>query len=140
MTSMIEDNAATSLSEVGRAADALVAAFASHDVRAYFASFAPDATFVFHPSPEVLGSRAEYEAEWATWETEGFHVESCETSDRRLALVSDDVAIMTHSVRTRLAGLPEVQRERESIVFRRSPDGMWLAVHEHLSPEPGEDP
>jgi ketosteroid isomerase-like protein len=26
--------------------------------------------------------------------------------------------------------------ERETIVFRREPAGEWLAVHEHLSPDP----
>ena len=47
--------AAGALDEVGAAADALVAAFAAHDVTAYFDAFDPDATFLFHSSPRVLG-------------------------------------------------------------------------------------
>lgn len=126
---------ATALGDVGAAADRLVAAFAAHDVNRYFASFAPDATFLFHTTQRLLPSRAEYEAEWATWEADGFRVLACESLDRRIDMVTPDVAVMTHRVRTRLAGVDEVQRERETIVFRRGADGAWLGVHEHLSPE-----
>jgi ketosteroid isomerase-like protein len=128
------------LQAVGSAADRLVEAFGSHDVSGYFAAFDPEATFLFHPSPTLLGSRAEYEAEWAAWEVEGFRVLGCETRDRRIDLVSTDVAVMTHRVRTRLAGVDDVQCERETIVFRRAADGAWLAVHEHLSPDPDTTP
>jgi ketosteroid isomerase-like protein len=127
------------LAAVTEAADRLLAAFSSHDRDGYFACFAPDATFLFHTSPDLLTSRSSYEQEWAMWEADGFHVDGCDTRDRRIDLVAADVAILTHRVRTRLAGVPEVQRERESIVFRRTPDGTWLAVHEHLSADPQED-
>lgn len=128
------------LDAVGAAADQLVAAFAAHDVEAYFAAFAPDATFLFHSSPEMLGSRAEYEAEWSSWESDGFHVEGCDTRDRRIDVVAPGVAVMTHRVRTRLAGVEEVQHERETIVLVRGDDGDWLAVHEHLSLDPDLTP
>lgn len=128
------------LVDVGSAADLLVSAFASHDVSGYFAAFDPEATFLFHSSPNLLGSRAEYETEWAAWEAEGFRVLGCETRDRRIDVVSADVAVMTHRVRTRLAGVDDVQCERETIVFRRGTDGAWLAVHEHLSPDPDTTP
>jgi len=124
------------VNEVAAAADALVAAFGSHDRDAYFAAFDPDATFVFHTSNEVLTSRQAYESVWASWESEGFRVLECTTSDRRIDMVSDDVAILTHAVRTVLDGVDEVQRERETIVFRRSSDGRWLGIHEHLSADP----
>jgi uncharacterized protein (TIGR02246 family) len=127
------------LGAVTAVADRLLEAFATHDRDGYFACFAPDATFLFHASPQLLASRASYEQEWALWEADGFHVDGCETRDRRIDLVSPDVAILTHRVRTRLAGVPETQRERETIVFRRTPDDGWLAVHEHLSPDPQED-
>ena len=130
----------TDTAAVAAAADALLEAFASHDRAAYFAAFAPDATFLFHTAPEVLASRAAYEREWAAWEADGFHVEACETTDRRIDLVTPDVAVLTHRVRTRLAGVDAVQRERETIVFRRGDHGSWLAVHEHLSPDPQETP
>jgi ketosteroid isomerase-like protein len=129
-----------SLQDVASAADRLVAAFASHDVPGYFAAFDANATFLFHTSPRLLGSREEYEREWATWESDGFRVLGCQTRDRQIDLVSPDVAVMTHRVRTRLAGLDDVQCERETIVFRRSAEGAWLAVHEHLSADPDSTP
>lgn len=120
--------------DLDAAATALVRAFAAHDRDAYFAAFAPDATFLFHTTDRVLGSRAEYEAEWRAWEADGFHVEGCETSDTAIRLLTPDVAVLTHAVRTRLAGVPEPLAERETIVFRRERDGRWLGVHEHLGP------
>jgi ketosteroid isomerase-like protein len=126
------------LDSVGSAADQLVAAFGAHDVAAYFGSFSPAATFLFHSSAQLLGSRAEYEAEWAAWERDGFHVEGCESRERRIDIVAPGVAIMTHRVRTRLTGVDDVQRERETIVFARGDDGAWLAVHEHLSQDPDQ--
>ena len=125
--------------QVASAADTLVAAFASHDRDGYFACFASDATFLFHTTGRLLGSRAEYEQEWTAWEGEGFHVEACQTSGRRIDLLTDDVAVLTHRVRTRLAGVDGTLAERETIVFRRQPGGRWLGVHEHLSPDPVED-
>ena len=125
---------------IERAADHLVAAFATHDRDVYFASFDPAATFLFHSSSQVFDSRAEYEQEWATWEAEGFHVEGCETQNRSIEMIADDIAVLTHSVRTRLAGVEAVQRERETIVFRRTAGGAWLGIHEHLSPDPTECP
>ena len=128
------------LDGVTAAADALLRAFGSHDRDAYFAAFAPDATFLFHPSPALLPTRSSYEQEWAMWEADGFHVEACSATDRRIDFVTPDVAVLTHRVRTTLAGVDDEQRERETIVFRRESDGRWLAVHEHLSPEPVESP
>ena len=115
------------------AATELIAAFGSHDTRRYFDGFAPEATFLFHAEPALLPDRAAYEALWADWERDGFRVLSCRSLDARIDLITDDVAVFTHSVRTRLAGVDEEQRERETIVFRRGADGRWLGVHEHLS-------
>jgi ketosteroid isomerase-like protein len=125
--------------EVGAAADALVGAFGSHDAQGYFAAFDPDATFMFYTTDRLLASRSEWESEWADLEASGFHVDGCTTSNRRIDVVSPDVAILTHSVRTQIAGEAEVVRERETIVFRRGAQGQWLAVHEHLSPDPNPD-
>ena len=123
--------------EVAQAAARIVAAFGAHDKDAYFALFAPDATFLFHTSPRVLGSRAEYEAEWDAWERDGFRVLGCTSSGSEVKLVGPDVAVFTHTVRTTLAdgdGSLETG-ERETIVFQRR-DGQWLGVHEHLSADP----
>ncbi|MGH3638745.1 MAG: YybH family protein [Mycobacterium sp.] len=116
-----------------RAAAELVAAFGSHDTRRYFDAFAPEATFLFHAEPALVPNRAAYEAMWADWERDGFRVLSCRSLEPRVDLVTDDVAVFTHGVRTRLAGVEDEQRERETIVFRRDPEGRWLGIHEHLS-------
>ena len=125
--------------EVLAAAAACVRAFGEHDTADYFAAFHPAATFVFHTTDRLLGSRQEYEAEWAAWEADGFRVLSCVSSEQQVD-VWGDVAVLTHRVRTEVrpaedAGA-EVQHERETIVFRREPDGRWLGVHEHLSRDP----
>ncbi|BDX35018.1 hypothetical protein TUM20985_55650 [Mycobacterium antarcticum] len=122
-----------------QAAVDVIAAFGAHDTERYFAGFAPEATFLFHAEPALLPSRAAYEALWAGWERDGFRVLSCRSLNPRLDLITDDVAVFTHTVRTRLAGVDEEQRERETIVLRREPDGRWLGVHEHLSLDSPQD-
>lgn len=124
--------------EVLEAAADLVAAFGAHDRERYFAAFAPDATFLFHTTPGMLGSRPAYEAEWASWEADGFRVLSCISRDQHVQGLGDGIAVFTHSVRTRTrdADGEHDLAERETIVFRREPDGRWLGVHEHLSPAP----
>lgn len=117
------------------AADRLVAAFARHDAAAYFSAFAPNATFIFHNLDRPLRSRAEYEAEWALWETrDSFRVRGCQSSDRHVQMIGS-VAVFTHGVRTELeiGGEALTSQERETIVFERDGAGTWLAVHEHLS-------
>jgi ketosteroid isomerase-like protein len=123
----------TDASSALRAAADLVAAFGSHDTRRYFDAFAPEATFLFHAEPALVPNRAAYEAMWADWERDGFRVLSCRSVEPRVDLVTDDVAVFTHGVRTRLAGVADEQRERETIIFRRDLEGRWLGVHEHLS-------
>ncbi|WP_326818101.1 nuclear transport factor 2 family protein [Streptomyces sp. NBC_01762] len=60
----------THVQEIQAAADALVAAFAEGRLDDYFGSFAPDATFVFHSTPQRLASTAEYRALWQQWVAE----------------------------------------------------------------------
>lgn len=126
--------------EVLAAAAACVQAFGAHDTEAYFATFDPAATFLFHSSDRLLGSRAEYRTEWEAWEADGFCVLSCTSSEQQVD-VWGDVAVLTHRVRTEVRPAADapgvVQHERETIVFRRQPDGRWLGVHEHLSVDPG---
>jgi len=128
--------------EVLEVAAELVASFGAHDVEAYFAAFASDATFIFHSTPEILYSRAAYEQLWQTWESrDGFRVLGCRSTEPRVA-VHGDTAIFTHRVVTRLAFGPDetTTNERETIVFRRQQDRSWLAIHEHLSPATSGDP
>ena len=119
-------------------AESLVAAFAASDATAYFAHFHPEASFLFHDTPGLIRSRAEYEALWATWEREdGFRVLACESTDQHVQQ-HGDLAVFTHAVRTRrvIAGAEEELHERETIVLHRNGDS-WTCVHEHLSPDPG---
>ncbi|MFC5905809.1 YybH family protein [Streptacidiphilus monticola] len=120
------------------AADELIAAFAEGRTDDYFAAFAPEATFVFHGTGRRLESTQEYRDLWQGWVADdGFRVLACDSRDRRLQLLGG-AAVFTHSVTTRIAtaGGEETLRERETIVFHRGGDGSWLAVHEHLSPDP----
>lgn len=128
----------TAESQVFQAAANLVAAFGAHDVERYFASFAPDATFLFYTTPQLLPSREAYRREWASWEASSFRVLSCRSSDGHVQFVTQDVAVFTHRVttRTRDADGDRDLDERETILFRRTPDGAWLGAHEHLSPAP----
>lgn len=118
---------------VARAADALVAAFAATDTVAYFAAFAPAATFVF-PDTARLEDRAAYERLWAGWVADGWRVESCASTDRRIQILGD-TAVLSHSVRTvtSVNDATSETYERETIVFALTPSGSILAVHEHLS-------
>jgi ketosteroid isomerase-like protein len=131
----------TSVDEVRRAADAIVAAYGAHRTDDYFRCFHPDATFVFYTSPERLTSRAAFREEWERWMKEdGFRVLECTSSDQ-LVQEFGEIAVFSHSVRTvtRFNSGDETSFERETIVLQRQPDGAWLAVHEHLSPDFGHD-
>ncbi|MCF2571246.1 nuclear transport factor 2 family protein [Brevibacterium sp. UCMA 11754] len=123
--------------EVLRAADAIVAAFATTDAKAYFAAFAPDATFIFHPENNRLDSRAEYEKTWNSWIADGWSVADCVSSDR-LVQTFPGGAVFSHTVDTTVTTREgtESYRERESIIFRHLGDGKLLAIHEHLSTVP----
>jgi len=121
--------------QVLAAADAIIDDFGHHRTAEYFAGFAPEASFMFHTAERRLDSRADYEALWSSWENDdGFRVHSCESSDRRVQPFGD-VAIFTHSVKSRIefGGVIDEVNERETIVFQKR-EGGWLAIHEHLSP------
>jgi kynurenine formamidase/ketosteroid isomerase-like protein len=124
--------------DVLAAAAAIVDAFGRHDTERYFALFAPEASFVFHSTSRRLENLAAYREEWANWEKElGFRVRSCKSSDQKVQLFGD-VAVFSHSVRTDLSTKDgeTTMHERETIVFHRR-NGKWIAVHEHLSLQPG---
>lgn len=124
--------------EVLRAAADIVDAFQATDTDRYFAAFAPDATFMFHPEAARLNSRKAYEDEWAGWLADDWKVVSCTSSDQ-LAQVFPGGAVFSHTVNTTVsvAGAEESYEERESIIFRTEGDGL-IAIHEHLSAPTGE--
>lgn len=115
------------------AADAIIDDFAHHRRDAYFAGFAPEATFLFHNVHHRLESRQHYQDLWAEWEAEGFRVVSCRSLARRIQIFGT-VAVFSHDVHTEasFAGVPVLSRERETIVLELR-HGVWLGVHEHLS-------
>jgi ketosteroid isomerase-like protein len=120
------------------AADALIAAFAEGRTDDYFEAFSADATFVFHTANQRLNSTQEYRTLWQRWsEEDDFRILSCDSNDRRLQLLGD-TAVFTHSVTSRVSTTAgeETLHERETIVFHRTGDEGWLAVHEHLSSDP----
>ncbi|MHA7141480.1 YybH family protein [Arthrobacter sp. CAL618] len=120
--------------DVAAAAAHVVAAFSRTDTATYFASFSPDATFVFHTENRRLERRSEYEALWQSWLAEGWQVTECLSSNPSIQLLGD-TAVFCHDVTTTF-NTGETTVERETIVFHRSDDGSILAVHEHLSPLP----
>jgi ketosteroid isomerase-like protein len=128
--------------QVLRAADNLVSAFGNSFFDIYFACFTDDATFILYFLPRRLESLAEWHAELEKWSRDGNRIISCTSSNRRVDLLTSDVAIFSHDVVTveRTAdGQKITLDERETIVFQRQPDSRWLAVHEHLSERPSEN-
>jgi ketosteroid isomerase-like protein len=120
---------------VTNAADRLIAAFSKNDTKTYFTAFSEQATFLFHNLDRVLMNRAEYQAEWQSWEDQHqFRILSCESSERHLQMFGE-VAVFTHQVLTDINFDSETvtNHERETIVFARDDSGVWLGVHEHLS-------
>ncbi|MET4061018.1 ketosteroid isomerase-like protein [Arthrobacter sp. UYP6] len=121
--------------EVLAAAEELVTAFSRTDTDAYFAAFAPDATFVFYSEAQRLESRGDYEALWKGWLAEGWSVVRCESTNARVQLCGTS-AVFSHTVETttQTGGVRDTTREQETIVFARLDDGgRIVAVHEHLS-------
>ena len=121
--------------EVEAAAMALLDAFATNDRSRYFASFVPEASFVFPIVDHVMLSREEYAAEWQRWvEADDFKVTECLSFDRGIK-VYGDVAIFMHRTITRSTGRSgeRILSERETIIFRKV-EGVWMAAHEHVSP------
>lgn len=120
--------------EAQAAVDEIIDNFGNHRRDAYFAGFAPDATFLFYTHPIRLESRAAYEQLWESWEeVNGFEVHSCTSSNRRLQ-VFGQTAVFSHDVDTvvTLDDVTDTVAERETIVLELR-DGAWLCVHEHLS-------
>lgn len=124
--------------QVLAAAARLVDVFGNGDLDAYFAAFAPAASFLFYTHPTRLMSRADYRLCWQDWQRElGFRVLSCESSNQAVRMLGDS-GLFLHDVTTQIRTHEgdSTVHERESILFRAAADGRWLAWHEHLSPAP----
>jgi ketosteroid isomerase-like protein len=114
----------------------LVSAF--REGRDKFGSFADEATIV--DGGRWFGSLAEYRAAWDAWTESMGHLPvpaSVETRVLSLRMLGD-TAVLIHSIesRERIDAGEVTEGEIETIVFGRQPDGRWLIVHQHLSPQP----
>jgi ketosteroid isomerase-like protein len=122
--------------EVIEAYERLVSAF--REGRDKFGSFAAEATII--DGGRWFGSLAEYRAGWDAWVEKMGHLPvpaSVETQVLSLQVLGD-TALLVHSIQSREqtdAG-EETEREIETIVFARQPDGRWLIVHQHLASLP----
>lgn len=120
--------------EVLQAHEQLVSAF--REGRDKFPSFAREATIV--DGGRWFGSLAEYRGAWDAWVAEHGPLvpDSVETSVLDLR-VFGDTALLIQSIesRARTEAGEETEHEIETIVFGREPDGRWLVIHQHLSPE-----
>lgn len=126
--------------EVLAAADAIIEAFAETDTDAYFAGFAANASFIFHPEATRLNSRAEYEELWASWLAANWRVTNCTSTDR-LVQTFPGGAVFSHTVATAIESDDgaDAYIERESIIFRVTEAGGLIAIHEHLSTVPASE-
>lgn len=133
MNELTEMTRTPSETEALGAASEIVAAFAATDTARYFSAFSVDASFVFHPEPRRLNSRAEYERLWASWVSSGWRVVECRSTEQ-LAQVFPGGAVFSHTVHTttETQDSQESYAERETIVFRVEGDEL-IAIHEHLS-------
>ena len=122
--------------EVREAYERLVGAF--REGRDKFASFADDATII--DGGRWFGSLAEYRTAWEEWVAEHGPLVPDSVETRILDLrVLGDTAVLIHSIESReqTASNVEMEHEIETIVFGRQPDGRWLVIHQHLSPQRG---
>lgn len=122
--------------EVLEAYERLVSAF--REGRDKLGSFAGEATIV--DGGRWFGSLADYRAAWEAWVERIGHLpvpDSVETRVMSLQMLGD-AAVLVHSIesRERTDAGEETEREVETIVFAREPDGRWLIVHQHLSSQP----
>lgn len=115
------------------AANHVIETFGRFDRDEYFACFDPEAivTFYYQTTPLTV---PEYQGLWREWESSGFRVLRCVSSNPVIMRIAEDVALFIHDVHTDVVdqSIPKTLHERESIVFRRRHD-RWLVVHEHLS-------
>jgi ketosteroid isomerase-like protein len=125
-------------SEVLEAYERLVNAFREGRWEDKFASFADEATVV--DGANWFSSLEEYRAAWNEWAASMDTLPvplSVATRVMKLQMLGD-AAVLTHSIesRERTDTGEQTVHEVETIVFSKQPDGRWLIVHQHLSPQP----
>jgi ketosteroid isomerase-like protein len=125
-------------SQVLEAYERLVSAFREGRWDDKFACFVPEATVV--DGAQWFGSLDEYRSAWERWAAEQDVLPVPLSVDTRIMKLQmlDQAAVLTHSIdsRERTDAGEETVHEVETIVFGRQPDGRWLIVHQHLSPQP----
>jgi ketosteroid isomerase-like protein len=126
-------------SEVREAYEGLVAAFREGRWAEKFTYFAEEATVV--DGGRWFGSLDEYRTAWNRWASQHDTLPVPLSVDTRVMKIQmlGDVAVLTHSIESReqTGTGEETAHEVETIVFGKQPDGRWLIVHQHISPQPG---
>jgi ketosteroid isomerase-like protein len=124
-------------SEVLEAYERLVASFREGRWQDKFASFAEEATVV--DGGRWFESLDEYRSAWNEWAAQHDVVSVPLSDDTRIMKLQmlGQAAVLTHSMegRERTDAGEETVHEVETIVFGKQPDGRWLIVHQHLSPQ-----
>ncbi|EXF23929.1 ketosteroid isomerase [Nesterenkonia sp. AN1] len=118
---------------ISSAAEAIVRAFERNDENDYFSRFSPTCTFIFAPDDTVHADRASWHSAWGKLQESGWRVVSCRTLESGVRILAEG-GVFWHVLETTaiVDGEPQTYRERETIVFEKSQEGL-LAVHEHLS-------
>lgn len=118
---------------ISSAAEAIVRAFERNDESDYFSRFSPTCTFIFAPDNTVHPDRASWHSAWSELQESGWRVEKCRTLESG-SHVFPQGGVFWHMLETTalVDGVTQTYRERETIVFENSQEGL-LAVHEHLS-------
>ncbi|KAA8732421.1 nuclear transport factor 2 family protein [Acinetobacter qingfengensis] len=118
-------------------ANEIITAFGQHQTAQYFALFEPEAQFIFYTHHEKLNSRMAYEMLWTQWEEQHrFKILNCESLHQAITL-HENIAVFTHEVRTTVQWENAINsiNEAETIILKRNAQGLWRAIHEHLSPK-----
>ena len=124
--------------EVLEAYERLVAIFREGRWAEKFACFAQEATVV--DGGHWFGSLDEYRSAWERWMAGHDSPPVPLSVDTRVLKVQlhGEAAVLTHSIESleRTDSGERTVREIESMVFGKQPDGRWLVLHQHLSPQP----
>ena len=125
--------------DVLEAYERLVATFREGRWEDKFTYFAEEATVV--DGGQWFGSLEELRAAWNRWAAQQDSLPvplSVDTRVLKLQMLGQS-AVLTHSVeiRERTDEGEETAHEVETMVFGKQPDGRWLIVHQHISPQRG---
>jgi ketosteroid isomerase-like protein len=113
----------------------LVASFREGRWGEKFTYFAADATVV--DGGRFFGSLDDYRSAWERWAAQHDDLPvpaSVDTTVMELQIFGG-VAVLTHAIDSREEpDSNDTEREIETIVFAKQPEGRWQIVHQHIAP------